>query len=358
MATEPVEPTSDDSDDRSPHVIDDERLARWMDESDLPGKGLHLTSRFITGGASNEIFEICRDNRRMVLRRPPRPVPDGRNETMLREYRVLSALRGTDVPHAEALGACDDAEVLGSTFYLMEYVDGWSPITADTWPPPFGDDLGARQGLAYQLVDGIAKLSKVDWRNRGLEGFGRPQGFHERQVDRWMSHLRRFEFRDLPGLDVAAAWLRNHKPSTYQPGVIHGDYQFANVMFHHGAPARLAAIVDWEMATIGDPLLDLAWVLMGWPNEDEDRSNSGYVDYNGMPSREQLLDYYSRESGRPVDEIDYYLILARFKMAIVLEGGYARAVKGEANNPKMQAFGDVVLDMAARSADLARSTSL
>jgi aminoglycoside phosphotransferase (APT) family kinase protein len=120
----------------------------------------------------------------------------------------------------------------------------------------------------------------------------------------------------------------------------------------------MAAIVDWEMTTIGDPLLDLGWVLMGWPNPDEPRSKMAYVDYDGMPSREELLHHYAISSGRAVDEIDYYVILARFKIAIVLEGGYARYVKGGADNPKMAAFGDVVLDMACKAGELARQTRL
>ena len=138
---------------------------------------------------------------------------------------------------------------------------------------------------------------------------------------------------------------------------MHGDYQFANVMFHHGGPARMAAIVDWEMGTVGDPLLDLAWVVMGWPTADDDRPRSGgYVDLTGMPDRDELLERYATVSGRRVDEIDYYVVLARFKMAIVLEGGYARYVAGGADNEKMESFGPIVLDMAARAADLARST--
>jgi aminoglycoside phosphotransferase (APT) family kinase protein len=340
-------------------LIDETALARWMDERRLPGAEERLAARFISGGSSNEIFEITRGEHRMVLRRPPRQVPEGRNETMLREWRVLSALNGTDVPHAEAIAACDDTSVLGATFYLMGYVDGWSPMSMGrTWPAPFDTDLGARAGLGYQLVDGIAKLSKVDWRARGLEGLGRPDGFHERQVDRWLSHLSKFQIRELPGSEAAADWLRRHKPSRYEPGIMHGDYQFANVMFSHGAPARLAAIVDWEMATVGDPLLDLGWVIMGWPREGDDPSTAGYVDYTGMPSREQVLEYYERESGRPVDEIDYYEILARFKIAIVLEGGYARYRKGGADNPKMEAFGPIVLDMMQKAAALAETTQL
>jgi aminoglycoside phosphotransferase (APT) family kinase protein len=347
-----------EDEERTRGLIDEDRLARFLDESGVPGAGERLETTFITGGASNELFEVRRAGRRMALRRPPRRVPEGRNETMLREYRLLAALADTDVPHARALAVCDDAGLMGGCFYLMEFVDGWSPLGGGGWPSPFDTDLEARRGLAFELVDGIAKLAKVDWRTRGLEGFGRPDGFHERQVDRWMSHLAAVQFRDIPGLETAATWLRAHQPRHYEPGIMHGDYQFANVMFRHGAPARLAAIVDWEMATVGDPLLDLGWVIQGWLDPDEERSTGSYVDYTGMPSRAELLDYYAAESGRDVEEIDYYVILARFKLAVVLEGGYARVVQGTADNPKMAAFGDVVLNLAQGAADLATTTSL
>ena len=341
-------------------LLDAERLARWMDSAGLPGNGEQPAVRAIAGGASNEIFELRRGGERLVLRRPPRPVPEGRNRAMAREFRVLSALRGSDVPHPVVRGGCEDPDVLGAFFYVMDFVDGWSPMQTDGWPAPFDTDFDARPGLAWELVDGIAKLARVDWRAAGLEGFGKPEGFLERQVDRWLHHLSAFRFRDIPGLDVAAEWLRSHTPRDFVPGIIHGDYQFANVMFAHGSPARLAAIVDWEMSTIGDPLLDLAWVLMGWPEPGEAGGDNrlGYVDYTGLPGRDALLERYAEQSGLAVDAIDYYLVLARFKMACVLEGGYARWVKGEAENPKMEAFGDVVLEMGRRAADLARSSSL
>jgi aminoglycoside phosphotransferase (APT) family kinase protein len=349
---------STDDEARTEGLIDPVKLGAWMDAEGLPGQGEAISSRFISGGASNEIFEITRGDNRWALRRPPRVVPKGRNETMLREYRIIEALTDTPVPHCRAWGSCEDTSILGSTFYLMEFIDGWSPISEPEWPEPFLSDLSLRPALAYELVDAIAELSKVDWKARGLEGLGRPDGFHDRQVDRWMAHLDAFSFREIPGLDEAAAWLRDRRPRSYRPGIMHGDYQFANVMFHHGAPARMAAIVDWEMGTVGDPLLDLAWVVMGWPDEGEDRSGSGYVDYEGMPDRADLLERYATVSGRDVDEIDYYVVLARFKMAIVLEGGYARFVQGGADNPKMAAFGDVVLSMADKAAELARTTTL
>ena len=337
--------------------MDVARLGAWMDAEGLPAQGEAVTSRFISGGASNEIFEITRGDFNAVLRRPPRVVPRGRNETMLREFRVLEALNGTDVPHPEAYAACDDPDVIGASFYLMSLVDGWSPMNMDGWPAPFDTDLEARYGLGIQLVDGIARLSRIDWRSRGLEGFGKPDGFHDRQVDRWLAHLGAIQFREIPGLDVTADWLRAHKPSHWEPGIIHGDYQFANVMFSHGAPARLAAMVDWEMSTVGDPLLDLGWVMMGWSDPGEDRTK-GYVDATGLPSRSEVLDHYATVSGRSVDEIDYYVILARFKLAIVLEAGYARVVAGEADNPSMAAYEYVVLDTMRAAAELASTTPL
>ncbi len=361
-----------------PAIADPARLAAWLDAQGLPGTGLPLETRFVSGGASNQIFELRRGAWRAALRRPPPELPEGRNETMLREHRVLAALADTDVPHPRVLAAGDDPAVMdGACFYVMEFVDGWSPMQTGApqagrrparseaqpseartnWPAPFDSDLDARRGLAFELVGGIAKLARVDWRAAGLEGFGRPEGFLARQVDRWLAHLERVRFRELPGLDVAAEWLRAHTPDAFTPGLIHGDYQFANVMYRHGAPARLAAIVDWEMSTVGDPLLDLGWVLMGWPDPGEP-SAVGYVDHRGMPSRAELVVAYARETGLPVDRLDYYVVLARFKMACVLEAGYARWVAGRADNPKMAAFGDVVLDMARRAAELAERSPL
>jgi aminoglycoside phosphotransferase (APT) family kinase protein len=330
-----------------------------MDAEGLPGAGETPEVEFISGGASNEIFSLRRGGRVMALRRPPKNIPKGRNQTMMREVRVLSALSKSDVPHPRVLGACNDPAVLdGACFYVMDYVDGWSPMSmGEHWPVPFDEDLGARRGLAFELVDGIAKLANVDWRAAGLEGFGKPDNFLERQVDRWLAHLESFSFREIPGLEEAAAWLRDRTPPRYETGIIHGDYQFANVMFREGAPAELAAIVDWEMSTIGDPLLDLAWVLMTWPDPAETRVGQ-YVDYTGMPSRDELMGAYARTTGRDLSAIEYYIVLARFKMAVVLEGGYARYVAGGADNPKMASFGDVVLDMARRAAELAGTSKL
>jgi aminoglycoside phosphotransferase (APT) family kinase protein len=316
------------------------------------GAGAPLSHRYISGGTQNEIYEIRRGDLHCVMRIPPPGAPADRDKGIVREWRIIESLGGTDVPHTPAIAVCTDPSVLGRTFYLMGFVDGWSPMSARrVWPAPFDVDVAARRGLAFQLVEGIALLSRVDWRARGLSDLGRPDGFHERQVERWTAFLNRIKGRELPGFDEAAAWLRARRPLDFIPGIMHGDYQFANVMFGHGAPARLAAIVDWEMGTVGDPKLDLGWVMQSWP-PDTSVSTDGYVDLMGMPSREEMLARYASVSGRQVDDIDYYCVLARWKLAVVLEQGYQRA----GDDVKLQSFGPLVLDLMKSAADLASST--
>jgi aminoglycoside phosphotransferase (APT) family kinase protein len=339
----------------SPTLSDPETLATWMDGQGL-GTGAPLEHRYISGGAQNDIYEVSRGDLRWALRIPPPAAPARRDGGMLREWRIIEALNGTDVPHPDAVALCTDPAVLGRTFYLMGFVDGWSPMAAHRrWPEPFASDLAARRGLAFELVEGIARLSKVDWRAKGLADLGHPDGFHERQVDRWTAFLKKMDGRELPGFGEAAAWLRARRPLDYVPGLMHGDYQFANVMFGHGGPARLAAIVDWEMGTVGDPKLDLAWVVQSWPEDTSagDGSVGGYVDMTGMPSRSEVLGCYAAASGRQVDDIDYYVVLARWKLAIVLEQTYQRA----ASDPKLEAFGPIITTLMRDAAELAATSA-
>ncbi|MBO0856210.1 MAG: phosphotransferase family protein [Nocardia sp.] len=326
-----------------------------MDEQELPGASAPIEAKFLSGGTQNEIFLITRGEHRAVVRIPPVGAPADRDKGIIREWRITEALEGTDVPHTPAIAACTDPSVLGRTFYLMGFVDGWSPMQYHhAWPAPFDTDLEARKGLAYQLAEGIALLSKVDWRARGLADLGRPDGFHERQVDRWTRFFERIKGRELDGIDTATEWLRNHRPLDYIPGIMHGDYQFANVMYEHGAPAKLAALVDWEMGTVGDPKLDLAWMVMNWPEDTLSKAQTagGYADLYAMPSRDAMIEHYASVSGRQVDDLDYYLVLAKWKMAIVLEQGFQRA----GDDVKLQSFGPIVPKLMREAADLAEST--
>ena len=193
--------------------IDVERLGTWMDGEGLPGKGEPIEHRYISGGSQNDIYEIRRGDLHCAIRIPPPSAPAPRDDGIVREWRIIEALNGTDVPHTDAVAVCTDPSVLGRTFYLMGFVDGWSPMgLTNGWPAPFDTDLDARRGLAFQLVEGIALLSKVDWQAKGLHDLGRPDGFHERQVDRWTAFVERIKGRELPGFDEAAAWLRAHRP--------------------------------------------------------------------------------------------------------------------------------------------------
>jgi aminoglycoside phosphotransferase (APT) family kinase protein len=335
-------------------MIDVERLATWMDTAGIGPQGAPIGHRFLSGGTQNEIYEIRRGDESCVMRIPPTNAPADRDEGILREWRIIAALDGTDVPHTAAVGVCEDASVLGRPFYLMGFIDGWSPMEQPAWPAPFDTDLGARAGLGMQLAEGIALLSRVDWKAKGLTDLGRPDGFHERQVDRWTTFFDRIKGRELEGFDAAAAWLRAHRPIDYVPGIMHGDYQFANVMYRHGAPAQLAAIVDWEMGTVGDPKLDLGWMVQSWPDDTENlgESTMSYVDMRGMPSRDKVLGHYAAVSGRQVDDIDYYVVLAKWKLGVVLERGFQRA----GDDPKLLAFGPVVTGLMREAAELAESS--
>jgi aminoglycoside phosphotransferase (APT) family kinase protein len=335
----------------TPTIRDVQSLTAWMDAQGL-GTGAPLEARYISGGSQNEIYELRRGDLHCVMRIPPPTANPDRDAGILREWRITAALDGTDVPHTPAVAVCTDHSVLGRTFYLMGFVDGWSPmaLTDRRWPEPFQSNLQERRGLAFQLIEGAALLSKVDWRAKGLADLGRPDGFHERQVDRWTAFYERIKTRDLPGFDEAAAWLRAHKPIDYIPGIMHGDYQFANVMYRHGAPARLAALLDWEMGTVGDPKLDLAWVVHAWPANPDEPQAISYVDYQGMPTKAELLTRYVEVSGRQVDDIDYYCVLAKWKLAVILEQTTSRGgAKGEA-------FAPIVKDLMAEAGEFAATT--
>ncbi len=338
-----------------PIDIDADALGRWLDDHAAPGQGERPVLELLTGGSQNTLYRVRRGENRMVLRMPGARADAARLDGLLREIRLVRALSGTDVPHALLIAADDAGTVLGKPFYVMAEIDGWSPMNGG-WQAPFDTDLDARGGLAFQLVEGAAKLGRVDWRAAGLDGFGRPDGFHERQVDRWLKFLAAYQVRELAGLDVAAEWLRRNQPAHYTPGIMHGDYQFANVMYAHGGPARLAAIVDWEMTTVGDPLLDLGWALLGYDGENPS-SEGFYLDMTGMPRRSDLLAHYELISGRPTDDIQYYLVLANWKLGIMLEKTYAASLAPDSKvDPAVAtAMGAMVPQLMTTAAELTRT---
>jgi len=326
---------------QDPEGVDPERLAAWMDARGLESGPLRDVE-LLAGGTQNVLLGFRRGGRRFVLRRPPLHLRRNSNETMRREARVLGALAGSDVPHPGLIAACPDEDVLGAAFYLMEPVDGFNPTRG--LPPLHAGDPDVRHAMGLSLVDGIAALGALDHRALGLEDFGRPEGFLERQVARWRAQLESYAELpgypgpDIPGVERVAAWLDANRPQAFRAGVLHGDYHLANVMFAPDGP-QLAAIVDWELSTVGDPLLDLGWLLATWPDPEGATPGAiGVQPWDGFPGADELVARYAERSTRDLSAIDWYAVLACYKLGIILEGTHARACAGQAP----RATGDVL----------------
>src|SRR4051812_48581348 len=226
-------------------LLDVEALACWLNEQ-LPDGGGALTAERIgtDSGVANALFLVGRGSDRWVLRRPPAVKNDPSASDTLREWRILQALEGTPVPHPKPVALCEDVSVIGAPFMLMELIDGFTP--GFELPEPFASDRSLRYELAMAYVDGCAALSDVDWQARGLDGLGRPEGFLERQVSRWLAQLDRYRMRELPEVDFLCRWLEANRPAMSAAAIIHGDYSPFNVMVAPQPPTRLAAIVDWD----------------------------------------------------------------------------------------------------------------
>ncbi|MBP2369000.1 phosphotransferase family protein [Pseudonocardia parietis] len=318
----------------STDVVDLAALTRWGNREGLFGAVSDITR--IGGGTQNVVLRLRWDGRDLVLRRPPEHPRPGSDKTLLREIRVLSALAGTDVPHPGFVAGCTDTDVLGVVFYLMEAVDGDNP--GEELGEPYRSDADARHRAALDTATAVARLAAVDHEAIGLGDLGRPAGFLERQVPRWLDHLASYdqvaEYRGnrLPHVAELADWLREHQPEQSCPGLVHGDYHLNNVLLDPVTP-RVAAIVDWEMCTIGDPLLDLGWLLVTWPEGADPAALTGgpLADLGGLPGRAELIEAYAAHSDRDLSAIEWYTVLAGFKLAIVIEGTYARSLAGEAD---------------------------
>ena len=246
---------------------------------------------------------------------------------------MLRALAGTDVPHPHLIAVCEDTSVLGdAVFYLMEPIDGFNAGAG--LPALHANDAAVRHGMGLSMADAAAKLGAVDHVAVGLADFGKPAGFLERQVPRWLSELESYAmFENYPGPDIGdvdsvAAWLREHQPSAFTPGIMHGDYHAANVMFSPTGP-DVVAIVDWEMCTIGDPLQDLGWMLATWyrPGHEPVLPNA-LMSAGDLATPAELVERYAANTDRDLSRIDWYTVLACFKLGIILEGSHARATAG------------------------------
>lgn len=310
-------------------------LRAWLDEQGV-GSGELEELTLLTGGTQNILLRFQRNGQRYVLRRPPPHLRDNSNETMRREARVLRALADTQVPHPRLVASCDDDAVLGAAFYVMENIDGFNATSKLPDLHASSADVRHRMGLA--IVEGAAALSLCDYKALGLEGFGKPDGYLGRQVSRWKSQLEGYAkvaqwpgASQLRGVDDVAAWLDANLPNDFQPGLIHGDYHLANVMYRNDGP-ELAAIIDWELSTIGDPLVDLGWLIATWPDGEDSGTTSVFriKPWQGFPTVDELVAHYAKLTQRDLSSLDWYFVLACYKLGIILEGTHVRACAGRA----------------------------
>jgi aminoglycoside phosphotransferase (APT) family kinase protein len=314
-------------------------LTDWLD-ANVPelGKG-PLETSILSGGTSNVVLTLSRGEKAMVMRRPPAVPPPGAEKGVLREARILTALNQTEVPHPVCYGACEDTSVAGAPFYVMEKVDGWAPNLRDEKihnEPPF-DTMPYEYGIPFAIVDGLIALANVDHEAIGLGDYGKPGKFLERQVDRWAGQLasyperyKGYEKRHLEGYAETEEWLRQSKLPEEVRGIIHGDVGTPNMMFKWGPPARLAAMIDWELSTIGDPLIDMGWFTGGMRDENYPEKEFATALNNpaNFPTKQELARYYCAGTGRDIRDFEWFSLLAKFKSGCLLEYKVAQAEAG------------------------------
>jgi aminoglycoside phosphotransferase (APT) family kinase protein len=338
-------------------LVDVDALAAFLDNIFPESPGLRLTVERVRGGHSNETFFVTRDKQEWVLRRPPRGPLLPTAHDVAREYRVLSALTSTSVPVPRPVLLCTDTNIIGAPFYLMERVHG--VVIRAQLPPAFASDEASRADLGYELIDRLADLHAVDWQAAGLGDFGKPQGYLERQVRRWTGQLDASRNRPLPDLDAVTEWLTTHLPDSGPATIVHGDYRIDNAMYASEPPARILSILDWEMATIGDPLADLGYLLSFWQESDDigpelDDGSWGITAQPGFPTRAQLVARYAERTGRHLEHVAFYVALAIWKLAILLEGSYRRHLSGTTDDPFFATLDRGVPALAHRALSVCR----
>ncbi len=327
-----------------------EGLLPFLDAHDLGEGEPEITP--LGEGHSNVTYLVRRGEVELVLRRPPRgPLPPSAHD-VLREARVMMALAGTArVPRVLAVG--DDAGVIGAPFYVMERVPG-HVVTSEI--PAELDSQEDRRRMGEELVDALVEIHATDWRAAGLEGFGKPSGYLERQLRRFGGLWEHNRTRDIPSVERVGRWLGEHLPRSPAATVVHGDYRLGNTMMAPAAPARLVAIFDWEMATIGDPLADLGYLCTLWADRDDPISDppalfelSAVTRQPGFPRRAELVARYEERSRRSMSDIRWYQTLALWKSIVFMEGNYRRAMSGTTDDPYLKGFGEGVLELARRA---------
>jgi aminoglycoside phosphotransferase (APT) family kinase protein len=318
-----------------PGIENVSRLARWLSKNGVKAADQLPTVELIAGGRSNLTYRLTfpapAQPASLVLRRPPLGHVLPTAHDMRREYRVISALHGTDIPVAGPVAFCTDSDVIGAPFYVMEHVDG---LVLRTREQAALITPGQARQVSERLAEMLAAIHGLDTEQAGLSDFGRPTGYMRRQLSRWQRQWELSVTREVPGYDDLVARLEAGLPEAGDGTLVHGDFRVDNVLIDAAAQPRIAAVVDWEMSTLGDPLADLALTLVYWA----DPSDTDWVDVEvgatvtaapGFLTREEFAASYAAHSGRDLTGIGYYMAFGCFKLAVVLEGINARFLQNK-----------------------------
>lgn len=322
---------------------------------DLPDGELEV--RQFPTGSSNLTYLIRVGSWRAVFRRPPHgPLPPKAHD-MEREGRLLRSLHPAFPLAPRCMLVCDDTGVIGVPFHVMEYREG---VVVDTEFPPDVEPTGERcREFGHRVLDTLLELHAVDYREAGLGDLGHPEGFLERQVRGWIGRWEKSRTEEVPEIAPLTGWLADRVPPSPPPTIIHNDYHLRNLLWAPEPPLELRAVLDWEMSTVGDPLMDLAVFLSYWAEPDDpptlpDRLAT-VTTRPGFPTRRELAERYGRESGRDVSRLDWYLPFAYFKLAVILQQIYARWERGQTDDPRFSEFGTSVRQLVAHAHGLVES---
>jgi aminoglycoside phosphotransferase (APT) family kinase protein len=332
------------------------RFSAWL--ADVTGEPAELTVSPMSGGASCEMFRVERLGRSWVVRRAPVATVSDTAHQVVREARVIDALAGSAIPVPTILAIGDGATVLGAPFFVMSHLDG-DVVRRDGLPEGLAAQPESHHAVGEELIDTLVTLHSVDWRSTPLAEMSRPEGFLARQVDRWMTQLESYRSRDLPGVDDVATWLAANQPAGGDLTVMHGDYKLDNLIWSRQPPPQVLGVVDFEMTTVGDPLIDLAWALIFWPEDGNLIALAAPGTPNGLAAEQcqtpaQLAQRYGNATGRDLSGFDWYQAFSAWKLAIVLEASYAKYRSGESSNPHPEVFGFVVDELLSRARRFAR----
>ncbi|HZP46684.1 MAG TPA: phosphotransferase family protein [Candidatus Binataceae bacterium] len=358
---DPSQPLPEFSDVTAEEQLDWNRLAAYLREHRVEGSELPLTVKQFRGGHSNLTYLLRFGDRiEWVVRRPPfGPLPAGGHD-MAREYRVLSRIWEGFPQAPRAILFSDDTSIIGAPFFVMERKSGFTIPNRRPLDPRIDTAPATFRAMSEGFIDALADLHRVDYQALGLEGLGRPEGFLKRQITGWMDRWEKAKTDEVPLMNQLGAWFLDHLPEPQKPVLLHNDYYLHNVMFAPENNGRVVGVFDWEMSTLGDPMVDLGIALNYWRDPDDApdlialSEGHAHTTQPGFLKRDDLVELYARRTGRDVTWAPYYRAWALWKTATVVQQIYVRFVRGQTHDPRFGSMGVQPPVLARTAAEIVR----